>query len=131
MNGPSDPEEFPTDETASSPRPTGPKTPDLTKAQITSIATVGIGIAVSAGAPIDPQLQQNIVQAVTVIGPTLVAGDAFVRWSRAKHLGDRLMDRGEVEKAKRVEVSAQRILVGGVALAVLLSMSGLIVAIIK
>lgn len=109
----------------------GPRTPDVTKAQVIAVISTGLGIATAAGAPINQELQQQIINSVTVLGPTLVAGDAWIRWSRAKHLGDKLMERGQEEKASRLRFEASRVLAFGVGLAVLLGLTGLILAIVK
>jgi hypothetical protein len=63
------------------------KTPDFTPAQLVAIAGAVIGVAVAAGLDISKDLQDRIIQLVTVLAPLLIIGDGVIRHGRSRNLG--------------------------------------------
>jgi hypothetical protein len=74
-------------------RPTTPRseggslsTPDITQAQVVAIAGAVLGVAVAAGLPLSKDLQESIIQLITVLAPLLLVGDAAIRHGRSRAL---------------------------------------------
>jgi hypothetical protein len=65
----------------------GLKMPDITPAQIVAIVTAVLGTAVAAGLDISDDLQNSIIQLVTVLGAVLFGADALIRHGRSRALG--------------------------------------------
>jgi hypothetical protein len=61
-------------------------TPDITIAQIVAIAGAVLGVAVAGGLPLSRDLQDAIIQLITVLAPLLVVGDAAIRHGRSRAL---------------------------------------------
>ena len=59
------------------------KTPDITPAQIVAIVGAVIGLAVAAGLDISQDLQDSIINLVTIVSAALIVGDAGVRVGRS------------------------------------------------
>lgn len=59
-------------------------TPDISIAQIVAVVGSILGVLVAAGLDISKDLQDSIIQLVTVLGPVLIAGDAFIRHGRSR-----------------------------------------------
>ncbi len=64
----------------------GLRTPDITPAQITAIAGAVLGVVVAAGLPLSRELQDSIIQLITVLAPLLLVGDAAIRHGRSRAL---------------------------------------------
>ena len=62
------------------------KTPDITPAQLIAIVGAIIGVAVAAGLPPSRDLQDRIIQLVSVLAPLLIVGDGIVRHGRSRSL---------------------------------------------
>jgi hypothetical protein len=58
-------------------------TPDVTLAQWIALGGAILGVAVAAGLPLSQELQDKIINLITVLAPILIAGDAVVRHGRA------------------------------------------------
>jgi hypothetical protein len=74
-------------------RPTTPRseggslsTPDITQAQWVAIAGAVLGVAVAAGLPLSKDLQDSIIDLITVLAPLLLVGDAAIRHGRSRAL---------------------------------------------
>ena len=63
------------------------KRPDITPAQIVAIVAATLGVLAAAGLPISHDLQDHILNLVTVLAPVLVGADAAIRVGR--NLGER------------------------------------------
>jgi hypothetical protein len=61
-------------------------TPDITIAQIVAIGGAVLGVAVAAGLPLSKELQDSIIQLITVLAPLLLIGDAAIRHGRSRAL---------------------------------------------
>jgi hypothetical protein len=61
-------------------------TPDITPAQIIAVIGAVIGVAVAAGLPLSKELQDSIVQLVTILAPIIIVGDAGIRHGRSRAL---------------------------------------------
>lgn len=61
-------------------------TPDITTAQVVAIGGAVLGVAVAAGLPLSKELQDSIIQLITVLAPLLLIGDAAIRNGRSRAL---------------------------------------------
>lgn len=61
-------------------------TPDVTSAQIVAIAGAVLGVVVAAGLPLSRDLQDSIIELITVLAPLLLIGDAAIRHGRSRAL---------------------------------------------
>ncbi len=61
-------------------------TPDITPAQVVAIAGAILGVAVAAGLPLSKDLQDSIIDLITVLAPLLLVGDAAIRHGRSRAL---------------------------------------------
>lgn len=61
-------------------------TPDLTPAQIIAVVGAALGVLVAGGLDISNDLQDSIIQLVTVLAPLLLASDAVIRHGRSRVL---------------------------------------------
>ena len=59
-------------------------TPDITPAQLVAIAGAVLGVLVAGGLPISQELQEQIMNLITVLAPLLVVGDAAIRHGRSR-----------------------------------------------
>ena len=59
-------------------------TPDMTRAQYVAIAGAILGVLVAAGLDISQELQDQIMNLITVLAPLLVVGDAAIRHGRSR-----------------------------------------------
>ena len=64
----------------------GLSTPDITLAQIVAIVGAILGVAVAAGLPLSKELQDSIIDLITVLAPLLLVGDAAIRHGRSRAL---------------------------------------------
>lgn len=62
------------------------KMPDITPAQIVAVVGAIIGVLVSSGVDMTQQLQDAILNLVTILSSALVVGDAVVRHGRSRAL---------------------------------------------
>lgn len=62
------------------------ETPDVTRAQIVSVAGAVLGLAAAFGLHLTGAQQSAIVNTVEIVAPTLVVADALIRHGRAKAL---------------------------------------------
>ena len=65
------------------------KTPDITPAQLIAIVGAIIGVLVTAGLDLSQDLQDSIIQLVTVLAPILLVSDAVIRHGRARGNADK------------------------------------------
>jgi hypothetical protein len=59
-------------------------TPDITPAQLVAIAGAILGVLVAGGLDISEDLQEQIIDLITVLAPLLVVGDAAIRHGRSR-----------------------------------------------
>lgn len=59
------------------------RTPDLTPAQLVAIVGAVIGLAVAAGLDISQDLQNSIINLVSIVAAALLVGDAGIRVGRS------------------------------------------------
>lgn len=62
------------------------KRPDISPAQIVAIVGSIIAVAVAAGLDISNDLQNAIIDLVTVLAPLLILGDSVIRHGRSRAL---------------------------------------------
>lgn len=62
------------------------KLPDITPAQMVAVVGSVIAVLVAAGLDISKDLQDSILQLVTVLSGFLLAGDAVIRHGRSRAL---------------------------------------------
>lgn len=62
------------------------KLPDITPAQIVAIVGSIFGILVAAGLDISDELQNSIIDFITVAAPLLLGADAVIRHGRSRAL---------------------------------------------
>ena len=60
------------------------KTPDMTPAQYVAITGAILGVLVAGGLDISQELQDQIMNLITVLAPLLVVGDATIRHGRSR-----------------------------------------------
>jgi hypothetical protein len=58
-------------------------TPDITPAQIIAVVGAVLGVAVAGGLDISQDLQDKILNLITVLAPILLVADAGIRHGRA------------------------------------------------
>lgn len=64
----------------------GGKTPDITTAQLVAVAGAVVGVLIAAGLDISKDLQDSVIQLITVLAPLLIVGDGIIRHGRARAL---------------------------------------------
>ena len=62
------------------------KMPDITPAQIIAVVGSIFGICVAAGLDISQDLQNSIIDLITILAPLLILGDAGIRHGRSRAL---------------------------------------------
>jgi hypothetical protein len=62
------------------------RTPDITLAQMVAVVGAILAVAVAAGLPLSKDLQDSIIDLITVLAPLLVVGDAAIRHGRSRAL---------------------------------------------
>lgn len=62
------------------------KLPDITPAQIIAIVGSVFGILVAAGLDVSEELQNSIIDFITVVAPILLVSDAAIRHGRSRAL---------------------------------------------
>jgi hypothetical protein len=75
-------------------------TPDITPAQIIAVIGAVFGVAVAAGLPLSKELQDSIIQLVTILAPIIIVGDAGIRHGRSRAL---LQPPRPIEENQKIE----------------------------
>ncbi len=63
------------------------RTPDITSAQLITIASATVGVIVAAGLPLSKDLQDHILTLITVLAPLFIVSDAHIRNGRSRGVG--------------------------------------------
>ncbi len=60
------------------------RTPDINPAQLIAIVGAALGLLVAAGLDLSKELQDSIIQLVTVLSSVLLVSDAAIRHGRSR-----------------------------------------------